>query len=106
MRRAVRGLYCTSRGPRRATPLRRARPAFNAPADPEELALAHKKLGYRAAYCPGVGLDDEDRIRAIREAFAKHDVAIAEVGRWCNLLDVDENKRAANLKTVTEGLAL
>jgi len=27
-------------------------PVFNAPQDPEELALAHRKLGYRAAYCP------------------------------------------------------
>ena len=27
-------------------------PVFSAPKDPEELALAHRKLGYRAAYCP------------------------------------------------------
>ena len=79
---------------------------FNAPQDPEGLALAHRKLGYRAAYCPGVGLNDKDRIRDIEQAFAKHDVVIAEVGRWCNLLDADPAKRAANLKTVTEGLAL
>jgi sugar phosphate isomerase/epimerase len=87
-------------------PIRLGAPVFNAPADPEGLALAHRKLGYRAAYCPGVGLDDKDRIRAIREAFAKHDVVIAEVGRWCNLLDADPAKRAENLKRVTEGLAL
>ena len=31
---------------------------------------------------------------------------IAEVGRWCNLLDADPQKRAANLRTVTEGLAI
>jgi sugar phosphate isomerase/epimerase len=73
---------------------------------PEELALAHRKLGYRAAYCPGVALDDTDRIRDIARAFEKHDVVIAEVGRWVNLLDADPAKREANLKTVTEGLAL
>jgi sugar phosphate isomerase/epimerase len=81
-------------------------PVFNAPADPEQLALAHRKLGYRAAYCPQVTLAEKDRIRDITAAFAKHDVVIAEVGRWCNLLDVDPAKRAANLATVTDGLAL
>ncbi len=79
---------------------------FNMPKDPEGMALAHRKLGYRAAYCPGVALDDKERIRDIKAAFAKHDVVIAEVGRWVNLLDADPAKRAANLKTVTEGLAL
>ena len=60
-------------------PIRLGAPVFNAPQDPEELALAHRKLGYRAAYCPGVGLNDTDRIRAISEAFAKHDVVIDAV---------------------------
>ena len=41
-----------------------------------------------------------------RRAFAKHDVVLAEVGRWCNLLDADPVRRAANLKNVSEGLAL
>lgn len=81
-------------------------PIFNASDDPEKLALAHRSLGYRAAYCPNVGLNDKERIRDITAAFAKHDVIIAEVGRWCNLTDPDPAKRAANLATVTEGLAL
>lgn len=81
-------------------------PVFNAPADPEELARAHRRLGYGAAYCPNVALGDGDRIRAFREAFQRHRVVIAEVGRWVNLLDADAEKRAANLKLVTEGLAL
>ena len=33
-------------------------------------------------------------------------LVIAEVGRWVNLLDADLEKRAANLKLVTDGLAL
>lgn len=86
--------------------IRLGAPVFGASADPEELALAHRKLGYRAAYCPGVSLDDMQQIRHIAAAFKKHDVVIAEVGRWVNLLDADPAKRAANLKTVTEGLAL
>ncbi|MEP0844342.1 MAG: sugar phosphate isomerase/epimerase [Phycisphaerae bacterium] len=87
-------------------PVRLGGPVFNPPEDPEELALAHRKLGYAAAYCPGVKLEDAPRISAIAAAFRKHDVVIAEVGRWVNLLDADADKRAANLKTVTEGLAL
>jgi sugar phosphate isomerase/epimerase len=87
-------------------PVRLGAPVFESSQDPETLALAHRKLGYRAAYCPAVGLDDKERIRDIEKAFAKHDVVIAEVGRWCNLLDADPAKRAANLASVTEGLAL
>lgn len=87
-------------------PIRLGAPLFGAPKDPEGLALAYRKLGYRAAYCPGVKLDDSQRIREISQAFAKHDVVIAEVGRWCNLMDSDPAKRAENLKKVTEGLAL
>jgi sugar phosphate isomerase/epimerase len=76
------------------------------PEDPEEMALAHRRVGYRAAYCPGVALEDTARIRALEAAFAKHDVVIAEVGRWVNLLDADPTRRKANLEAVTEGLAL
>ncbi len=90
----------------RARPVRLGGPVFNAPPDPEGMALAHRQLGYRAAYCPNVGLNEKERIRDIAAAFAKHDVAIAEVGRWVNLLDADPVRRAENLKTVTEGLAL
>lgn len=86
--------------------LRLGGPAFAKTDDPEELALLHRQLGYRAAYCPKVTLADGDRIRALETAFAKHDVVIAEVGRWCNLMDADAEKRRKNLQTVTEGLAL
>lgn len=81
-------------------------PVFGAPQDPEGLALAHRAAGYRAAYCPDIALNDKDRIRDIAAAFKKHDVVIAEVGRWCNLMDADPVKQAANLAAVTEGLAL
>ncbi len=74
--------------------------------DPVELAQAHRQLGYSAAYCPNVALDDSARIQAMAEAFRAADVVIAEVGRWVNLLDADPDQRAANLRTVTEGLAL
>lgn len=81
-------------------------PAFLGAEDPDALALAHKKLGYSAAYCPDIALNDAAKIRAVSDAFARHNIVIAEVGRWCNLLDPNEETRHKNLQTVTEGLAL
>jgi sugar phosphate isomerase/epimerase len=88
-------------------PIRLGGPVAAGSDDPEQIALAHRKLNYRAAYCPPkVTLKDTARIRAITDAFAKHDVMIAEVGRWVNILDPDAEKRRANIEKVTEGLAL
>ena len=81
-------------------------PLFAKAEDPDAWALAHRKLGYGAAYAPDVPLADTARIRAFEAAAARHNLVIAEVGRWVNLLDADAAKRAANLKTVTDGLAL
>jgi sugar phosphate isomerase/epimerase len=89
-----------------ARAIRLGAPVFIKTDDPDELARAHRALGYRAAYCPDVKLEDEGRIKALREAFAKQDVAIAEVGRWVNLMEADAVKRKENLRLVTEGLAL
>ncbi len=81
-------------------------PAFSPEADPDKLAQAHRELGYSAAYCPNVGVKESDKLRAIRQAFERHDVVLAEVGRWCNLLDPDPEKRRKNLENVTDGLAV
>ena len=82
-------------------------PVFVKTDDPDELARAHRALGYRAAYTPaGLKAGDSDRIKAVREAFAAQDVVIAETGVWNNLMDPDEEARHANLTAVTEGLAL
>src|SRR5260370_835119 len=78
--------------PKHFRPIRLGGPIFVKTDDPEELALAHRKLGYRAAYCPKISLDDSARIRAVADAFARHDIVIAEVGRWVNLLDADPGK--------------
>lgn len=74
--------------------------------DPAELAVAHRELGYRAAYAPEVSIADADRIRAIRREFAARDVVIAEVGAWVNMLDPNDEKRIKNLAYVAERLAL
>ncbi len=100
--------HSAAAAPRPKTPrsLRLGGPSFAKSEEPEELALAHRQLGYRAAYCPNVTLNDPARIKALADAFDKHDVVIAEVGRWVNLLDADAEKRRQNLQTVTDGLAL
>jgi sugar phosphate isomerase/epimerase len=87
-------------------PIRLGAPVSVPGDDPEALARAHRAKGYRAGYCPDVRLDDPERIRATVEAFARHDVVLAEVGRWVNLLDPDPESRRRNIATVTEGLAL
>jgi sugar phosphate isomerase/epimerase len=86
--------------------LRLGGPVFVKTDDPKELALAHRRLGYRAAYCPNLPLSDPQRLRAFSSAFAEQDVVLAEVGRWCNLLDPDAVQRQKNFQNVTEGLAL
>ena len=90
----------------KAPSIRLGGPIFVKTDDPDALALAHRQLGYRAAYCPNVPLGDADRLRALSAAFAKHEVVLAEVGRWCNLMDADADKRRKNLEVVSEGLAL
>lgn len=81
-------------------------PIPTADTDPEAWIQAHRALGYRAAFCPNVSVGDTDRLRAFIGAAVKHDVVIAEVGRWNNLMDADASKRAANTAQVTDGLAL
>lgn len=89
-----------------ANAVRLGGPIFLKTADPRELAREHRRLGYSAAYCPDAKLDDTARIRDIENAFKAEGVIIAEVGAWVNMLDPDEEKRKANLKYVTERLAL
>lgn len=81
-------------------------PVFEKQDDPEAFALAHRNLGYGAAYCPHVKTTDTDMIKAYADAFAKHDVVIAEVGRWCNMMEAEAEKRKVNMDNVTDGLAL
>ena len=74
--------------------------------DPEEAARSCARMGYSAAVCPPVGLDQAERIRAIRQAFARYDVVLAEVGVWNNMLDPEPARRAANLRANVEALAV
>jgi len=87
-------------------PVRLGGPVFSQTNDPVELAKAHRKLGYRSAYCPPLSLEDKQRITSVEKAFKAEDVVISEVGVWNNMMDVDEGKRKQNLENVCRGLAL
>jgi sugar phosphate isomerase/epimerase len=87
-------------------PVRLGGPIFLKSEDPAELAREHRRLGYSAAYCPAAEVKDTARVQAIQIAFARENVAIAEVGAWVNMLDPDSAKRRANLEYVTNRLAL
>ncbi len=86
--------------------LRLGGPVFLKTSDYGELAREHRRLGYRAAYCPDADPGDSAKIKTIRDAFAKEDVVLAEVGAWVNMLDADPAKRKANLEYVTKRMAL
>ena len=81
-------------------------PIFLDGEDPEELAREHSRLGYGAAYCPPVFLDEPERIRSIRETYAREGLVIAEVGAWKNLMAPDPAERRGNFSYVRDRLAL
>jgi sugar phosphate isomerase/epimerase len=88
-------------------PVRLGAPIFLRSDDPGELAREHRRLGYSAAYCPKAAtVENKALVDAIQKAFAAENVVIAEVGAWVNMLDPDAEKRKANLKYVTERMAL
>jgi sugar phosphate isomerase/epimerase len=74
--------------------------------DPEIIARSYLAAGYSAAGCPAVSLDQPEKIKAIREAFSRHDLCLAEVGVWNNMLDPDPSKRAENLAMNIQKMAL
>jgi sugar phosphate isomerase/epimerase len=74
--------------------------------DPTEIARTYAVAGYSAAVCPPLTLEQGERIRAIREAFACQDVVLAEVGMWNNMLHPDPDRRAANVEANIHALAL
>ena len=74
--------------------------------DPDTIARTYVQAGYSAAICPAVTLDQPERIRAIRDVFHKHDVLLAEMGVWNNMLHPDPDIRAANLQANIECLAI
>jgi sugar phosphate isomerase/epimerase len=61
--------------------------------DPQSWIETHKKLGYRAAYCP-VGADaPDDLINEYVRLAQGTDIIIAEVGAWSNPISPDQDMR-------------
>lgn len=81
-------------------------PVFLQSDDPVELAREHKRLGYRAAYCPNAKAGDTARIAAIHDAFTKEHILLAEVGAWSNPIDPDDGKREKAIAYNIERLQL
>jgi len=86
--------------------MRLGAPIFAKTPDPDELAQAHVEKGYRASYCRlGVNTPPE-QVEACRQAFAKHDVAIAEANAMCiSILNTDEAKRQEVIQQIKGRLA-
>jgi sugar phosphate isomerase/epimerase len=80
---------------------------FSSSHDPLELARAHREMGYRAAYCPGVSLDEKERIRDIEKAFKAEDVVIGEVSAFgLNMMDRDKEQHKKALEDMCYKLTL
>jgi sugar phosphate isomerase/epimerase len=61
-------------------------PLFESCSDPDAWAAGVRRLGYRAAFCPGGADADDATARAYEDAARKADIVIAEVGAWSNPL--------------------
>ncbi|HDZ21832.1 hypothetical protein LCGC14_0225610 [marine sediment metagenome] len=85
--------------------LRLGGPIFEDCSSYEEMAQAHRTLGYRAAYCP-VNELDSDKIADARKAFEAADVKIAETGAWVNLVTPNEEHRKANIEHTVKMLTI
>jgi len=87
--------------------MRLGAPVFIDTRDPEAYAAEHTRKGYRAAYCPDWLNADTDgaACSAFREALARHDVVLAEVGIWRNVLSPDAAEAKAAFDYAVRRLA-
>lgn len=75
-------------------------------ADVYALARAHRERGLGAAYCPQVAVDDRERLRDVRSAFAAEGIVLAEVGGWRNMLHPDAAEARRERQRMAEYLAV
>jgi sugar phosphate isomerase/epimerase len=88
------------------TSIRLGGPVFEKFNTPEEWIQLHKKLGYKAAYCPLNPDADEKLIRAFREEAIKNNIIIAEVGAWSNPVSPDAETAKKAIAKCVEALVL
>jgi len=81
-------------------------PIFDKVTDPASWVAAHKRLGYRAAYCPVDEKADDATVLAYAQAAYAADLVIAEVGAWSNPISPDDAERRKNIQFNQDRLAL
>jgi sugar phosphate isomerase/epimerase len=81
-------------------------PLFDPYGDPEEWARLLTLSGYRAAYCPVEPDADPVLISNYRDAAARHDIVISEVGAWSNTISPDPEEASESVKKCIAGLEL
>ena len=81
-------------------------PIFEKYTSPEEWVSAVKKKGYSAAYCPVQPGEKHDVVLAYKNAAARADIRISEVGAWSNPIDPDEAKAKAAIEKCIRSLEL
>jgi sugar phosphate isomerase/epimerase len=74
--------------------------------DPAQWIKAVKSLRYTAAYCPVEPGAATELIKAFRDEAKRNKIIIAEVGAWCNTLDLEDNRRKEALKKNIDALRL
>ena len=73
--------------------------------NPEEWVRLHVENGYGAAYCPVKASDPKSLIQEYVSAAKEHNIVIAEVGIWNNLLAQDPEEAEKNIRISIERLA-
>jgi sugar phosphate isomerase/epimerase len=81
-------------------------PVFEKYANPEEWIVALKKAGYRAAYCPVSTGADSRLIKEYKDAAARNDIIVSEVGAWSNPISPNQDEVTNALKKCIDSLAL
>ena len=78
--------------------MRLGAPVFIKTNDPEAYVAEHARKGYRAANCPGwISAEDSVLCGDFRRALERHDVVLAEVGIWRNVLSKNPEEAKAAL---------
>ncbi len=73
---------------------------------PEEWAKAALEMGYSAVYFPVDYTADIKEIDGYKQAAKDADLVISEIGIWNNLMEIDPEKREANIQRAIHQLEL
>lgn len=81
-------------------------PTYDPYDSPDSWIAAVRKAGFTATYCPIGPTASVDDIRAYRDAAARNDIVIAEVGAWSNPISTDDAERKKALAHCQANLQL